>query len=56
MPVQTEADVAVVLDDLAAGGHRLDRDLRLVELGHRLAFRCGRPQVERLVAQRLDGP
>ena len=55
---QRQADMAVVLDDLAAGGHRPQRHRRLVDLRHRrgLAGRGGREQRQRLVAQRLDRP
>jgi hypothetical protein len=48
---QRKADVAIVLDHLAAGGHRLERDLGLVGLGDDppLAQGGSREQRERLV-------
>ena len=55
---QRQAEMAVVGDDLAAGGHRAERDGRLLGLGHdpRLAGRGGREERQGLVGQPPDGP
>src|SRR3984893_16262274 len=47
MAAQAEADVPVVLDDFAAGGHGPDGDVGFVEFGHRsgLAFGGGGPEL-----------
>ena len=49
---QRQAEMAVVRDDLAAGGHRPKRDGRLLGLGHdpRLAGRGGGEERQGLVA------
>ena len=53
MIAQGQADVAVVLDHLAAVGHRLERDLGFVGLGDDLLFaqRSGGKQGEWFVAE-----
>ena len=58
MLAQREAEMAIVLDHLAAGGHRPERDGGLIDLRQRfgLARRGGGEQRQRLVAQRLDRP
>ena len=58
MLAQGQADMAIVLDHLAAGRHRPQRHRGLVNLRHDLGFarRGGGEQRQRLVAQRLDRP
>jgi hypothetical protein len=54
MTAQAQAHMPIVSDDLATGGHRPDLDIGLVVLLHHARHppRGGRPQFERLIAQR----
>lgn len=58
MAAQRQADMTIVLDPLAAGRHRPERDGGLVDLGDRfiVASGGGREERQRLVLQRLDRP
>lgn len=58
MGPQGQADMAVVLHDLAAGRHGLQGHGGLVDLGHELllAGGGGGEQRQGLIAQRLDRP
>jgi hypothetical protein len=53
---QGQSDMAVILDHLAAGRHRSQRDTGFVNLGHQLIFagRRGGEQRQWLIAQRLS--
>src|SRR5215831_1829073 len=55
---QRQPDMAVILDDLAAGRHRLQCNSRLVKLGHGLPLAGGGRGEQRQwrIAQPLDGP
>jgi hypothetical protein len=58
MIAERQPDMAIVLDDFAAGRHRSQRDDRLMDFRHGFAL-AGRGRGEerqRLVAQRLDRP